>query len=52
MKENKAPGPGGISPEELKWCEINNIIINLADNILMSYKKNYTTERKWYDTYT
>ena len=36
MKENKAPGPDGISPEVLKQCEISDIIISFANKILIN----------------
>ena len=39
IKENKATGPDGISPEVLKRCEINDIIIGFANKILINHEK-------------
>ena len=39
IKENKAIGPDGISPEVLKRCEISDIIISFANKILNINKK-------------
>ena len=39
VKENKATGPDGISPEVLKRCEINDIIIGFANKILINHEK-------------
>lgn len=38
-KENNAPGPNSISPEVLKRCEINDIVLNFVNNILVSNGK-------------
>ena len=39
IKENKAAGPDGISPEVLKRCEINDIIIGFANKIIINHEK-------------
>ena len=39
IKENKATGPDSISPEVLKRCEINDIIIGFAKKILINHEK-------------
>ena len=39
IKENKATGPDGISPEVLKRCETNDIIIGFANKILINHEK-------------
>ena len=43
IKENKAQGPDSISPEVLKRCIINDIVINFVSNILINNEKAYTT---------
>ena len=39
IKENKGTGPDGISPEVLKRCEINDILIGFANKILINHEK-------------
>ena len=39
IKENMATGPDAISPEVLKRCEINYIIIGFANKILINHEK-------------
>ena len=39
IKENKATGSDGISPEVSKRCEINDIIIGCANKILINHEK-------------
>ena len=45
IKESKVPDPDCISPEVLKQCEINDIMINFANNILISYTKLFNWEK-------
>ena len=39
IKKSKATGPDGITPEVLKRCEINDIIISFANKILINHEK-------------
>lgn len=38
VKENRVLGPDCMSPEVLKRCEINDIIIDFTNNILINNK--------------
>ena len=49
IKENKVPGPDGISLQAWKRCKINNIIINFASNIFNVMKNLDNWEKViWY----
>ena len=45
MKENKAQSPNAMNPEVLKQCEINDIIIDLANSILINNKNLHNWEK-------
>ena len=45
MKENKAQSPNAMNPEVLKQCEINDIVIDLANSILINNKNLHNWEK-------
>ena len=39
LKLNKAPGPDGIPPEVFKHCDIDQIILDFANDVLENCRK-------------